>query len=773
MIRFTYMPELKWLVASAALSAAAVVLSYSWAKGRANRWLRLGLAGLRWIIITALVLCLLDPEWIDAIKHQQKSRLAVLVDTSKSMSIKDIPEGRLAAAKRWLHNEFGTAAPKDVGVEYYNFSQSVAPLSSPDDARADGEATGLADALQTLLAAPGDDPLIGVVLCSDGIENVRRDPESVAHLYHRKGVPIHTLTVGTTNDVQDIILENVQVKRAVPNQAPTRIGVALRSAGYRGLTVPVQILHANRIVASQSVKLKDGSQRVDLDFTPSERGFQVYEVKIPVQNGEWLASNNRRLFGLEVLDPNIRVIYMEGTPQQPSSPIPEWKYLKDALQSDPNIKVKTLYRQFGANGQFLNTVDADPDTGEQIYPVEHPTRGFPRTMAELLKYDVIIHSDIRTDSFSGEQLQNIARLVEEFGGGFVMIGGNSAFGKGGYHRTILDRVIPVAMEQDNDSQARPITLRVPTGALTHPVMAIGTTPEETEQIWTEKFPVLYGCNLVDRAKPGATVLGVDAVARNRYGPRLLLAVQNVGKGRSMAFTSDTTRSWGRDFETVWGEPINPAFPLSERNCDSRYYRQFWVNAVRWLAAGRIGKTNNPVVLELAQSYCAAGESVAANVKVRGSDLAPLDSAEVALCLSTTGQTNVIVNAVYDRVNQAYQADLVPPRDGSYTVMATAQAQGHKLGEDRQLLVCESIDREMSDLRAKPDLLENLSRISGGQTLALSGASNSRLASVFGTPPPADIEYRHTPLWDRWWWLMGSSRVDLQACKLEYSIVSPK
>jgi len=746
------MPELKWLVASAALSAAAVVLSYSWAKGRANRGLRLGLAGLRWIIITALVLCLLDPEWIEAIKHQQKARLAVLVDTSKSMSIKDIPQGRLAAAKSWLQNQFGATAPKDIGVEYYNFAQSVGSLTSPEDARADGEATGLADALQTVLAVPSDDPLIGVVVCSDGIENVRRDPESVAHLYHRKGVPIHTLTVGTTNDVQDIILENVQVKRAVPNQAPTRISVSIRSAGYRGLSVPVQILHANRVVASQSIKLKDGSQRVELDFTPRERGFQVYEVKVPVQNGEWLASNNHRMFGLEVLDPNIRVIYMEGTPQQPASPIPEWKYLKDALQSDPNIKVKTLYRQFGSNGQFLNTVDADPDTGERIYPVEHPTKGFPRTMAELLNYDVIIHSDIRTDSFSGEQLQNMARLVEEFGGGFVMIGGNSAFGKGGYHRTILDHVIPVAMEQDNDSQARPITLMVPPSVLNHPVMAIGSTPEETQQIWTEKFPVLYGCNLVDRAKPGATVLGVDAVARNRFGSRLLLAVQNVGKGRSMAFTSDTTRSWGRDFETIWGEPINPALPLSERNCDSRYYRQFWVNAVRWLAAGRIGKTNNPVLLELAESYCATGESVAADVKVRGSDLGTLDSAAVSLCLSTTGQTNVMANAIYDRVTQSYRADLAPPRDGSYTVTATAQIQGRKLGEDRQLLVCESVDREMSDLRAKPDLMGNLSRISGGTALALSETSDSRLGSIFGAPAPADIEYRHTPLWDKWWWL---------------------
>lgn len=752
MIRFTYMPELKWLVVSAALSAGAVVLSYSWAKGRANRWLRLGLAGLRWVIISALVLCLLDPEWFQAIKHQQKSRLAVLLDGSKSMSIKDVPDGRLAAARRWLQNQFAAAKPNDVGIEYYTFSQAVSALNSPDDARAAGESTALADALQSVLAVPGDDPLVGVVVCSDGIENVRRDPEAVARLYHRKGVPIHTLTVGTTNDVQDIILENVQVKREVPNQAPTRIGLSIRSSGYEGLSVPVEIFHANRVVASRSITLKDGSQQVELDFTPHERGFQVYEVKIPAQKGEWLTSNNHRIFGLEVLDPTIRVIYMEGTPQQPGSSIAEWKYLKDALTSDPNIKVKTLYREFGSKGQRLNTIDVDADTGEQIYPVEHPIHGFPHTMAELLNYDVIIHSDIRTDSFTGEQLENMARLVEEFGGGFVMIGGNSAFGKGGYHRTVLDQIIPAAMEQDNDSQARPITFRVPLGALSHPVMAIGSTPQETQEIWGEKFPMLYGCNLVDRAKPGAVVLGVDSIAHNRYGPRLLLAVQNEGKGRSMAFTSDTTRSWGRDFETLWGEPINPALPLTERNCDSRYYRQFWVNAVRWLAAGRIGKTNNPVVLEVSESYCGPGEHVAANVKVRGSDLAPLDTAQVSLCLSTTGESNVIVSAAYDRVSQGYQADLAPPRDGTYTVTATAQWQGRKIGEDQQLLVSESVDREMSDLRAKPDLMENLSRISGGKTLELSGKSASQLSAIFGTPPPAEIEYRHNPLWDKWWWL---------------------
>jgi|SRR6516225_4192301 len=148
MIRFTYMPELKWLVISAALSAAAVVLSYTWAKGRANRWLRLSLAGVRWVVITGLVLCLLDPQWIDAIKHQQKSRIAVLLDTSRSMGIKDIPQNRLAAAQGWLQNQFASAAPPDVDIDYYTFNQTLAPLNSVNSATASGDATGLADALQ-------------------------------------------------------------------------------------------------------------------------------------------------------------------------------------------------------------------------------------------------------------------------------------------------------------------------------------------------------------------------------------------------------------------------------------------------------------------------------------------------------------------------------------------------------------------------------------------------------------------------------------------------
>lgn len=754
MIQFTYSPPLLWLAGGALLILLLLGWSYHQARGRPKRPWQLTLIGLRLLAIAAVVICLLDPQWVEKITHQQKSRVAVLLDTSRSMSIGDVPGGRLNAARHWIQDRVMAAAPPGLTLSTYTVDEFLAPLSAMDSASPTGLVSALSDGLESLLSLPDQDPFSSVILVSDGIENARPTPERAAKYFRRKGIPIHTVTVGTTNDLEDVIIENIQVKRAVPNEAPTRLALSLRSPGFKNKTVPFQVRGPHRsLVAVQEVRLNGGAQKVEIEVTPRQKGFQIYEASIPHQAGEWQDSNNRRLFGLEVVDPTVRVIYMEGTPQQSGSPIPEWKYLKDALESDPHIKVKTLIRQVGNNGQFLNTLDTDPQTGEKVYPVEHPTHGFPRTLAGLLEYDVVIHSDIRKESFTSAQLINMARLVEEYGGGFIMIGGNSAFGKGGYHRTVLDKIIPVAMQQENDSQARPIKVLVPRAAYTHPIMDIGATREETEQIWTTKFPRLYGYNRVERAKPGAVALGFNPDYRGVFGMGLLLAVQEIGKGRSMAFTSDTTRTWGRDFETLWGEPIYEGRRLSEENCDSRYYRQFWVNAIRWLANGKLGRTNNAVTLELAKSYCFPGESVAARVKVRNAEMREIGNAQVTLVLASDARTNSPVQARYDASSRSYVANLHPGLAGSFTVTAVARHGGARLGEDRQLLVAEAADLEMAELRARPDFMARLARESGGQSFAAADLEMVTPEFAFAQVPPPRLEYRRQPYWDKAAWML--------------------
>ena len=748
MMRFTLLPEPHWLVLGGFITVALLIASYASARGRTQRWVRGLCAFLRLLAIVGLVVCLLDPQWIEKTIHPRRARLAVLLDTSRSMATADVAGGRLGAAQAWIERHLRSTLPDSIDLLRLRFSDTVAMETNSAPSRAEGPSSAIAKALDSLTHLPTGEPVTGVLLVSDGIETGGLDPADSARRLRRHGLRVHTLLSGTTNELQDVRITGLEVRRAVAENAPTRVTVAVRSPGFAGKTVTVQVRKDGQILAAKPLALDGQSQHLDLEFTPRLRGFQIYEVSVSASAGEWLASNNQRPFGLEVVDPTLRVLYMEGTPQNNQSPQPEWKYLKDALQSDPGIKVTTLYRQFGNNGQYLNTVDADPETGERIYPVEHPTHGFPRTLSGLLDYDVVIHSDIRRDSFTPLQVTNMARLVEEFGGGFLMIGGNSAFGRGGYHQTLLDRIIPVAMEGAFDSSKEDFQPKVPRAAWTHPIVAIGADPEETRKIWTDKFPTLHGINRMERAKPGAQVLAYADNAPQGFDGDVLLAVQEVGRGRTMAFTSDTTRSWGADFETLWGEPRNPKWPVTEDNCDNRYYRRFWVNAIRWLAAGRSSRTNPPVVLDLSNAYITPGATASASIQVRDQTQREVTDAEVTLFAGSGTSSNAVGVARFDPTRRAYVAPVSLQRAGTFVISAVARRGEEWLGVDRQLLVAESVDPEMADLQARPTVMDAIARAGEGLAHRVEDTPASGLESLWKDLPAPTVEFHRKPLWDR-------------------------
>src|SRR5688572_13387437 len=129
--------------------------------------------------------------------------------------------------------------------------------------------------------------------------------------------------------------------------------------------------------------------------------------------------------------------------------------------------------------------------------------------------------------------------------------------------------------------------------------------------------------------------------------------------------------------------------MTEENSDSRYYRQFWVNAIRWLASGKMGRTNNPVALELAQSQALPNEAVPATVRVRDTEQREVSNAQVSLVLVSAGKTNAPIRAEYDATSRSYLADIRAPGPGTFTVFAVADSAGVRLGDDRQLLVSEA------------------------------------------------------------------------------------
>ncbi len=749
MVEFTYKPDWLWFAAGSMFLAALIGWFYVSARGPAGLPLRLVLLGLRLLTLASVVVCLLDPERVNPIRHYQPAHIAVLVDTSRSMGLDEGGLTRLDLARNWVKNEL--KVPANFRVSYYGFSTNLFPLDNLATATPAGDRTAFAETLENLSAATLLDPPASVVLLSDGADNALRSPEAVARALGARKIPIHTVALGGTDEPSDIVVENIQVKRTLWNQGTTKAIVTLRSPGFAGRTAPLRILKDNEVLAERTVELAGESQRVEIEFNPRRPGFQTFAAEIPFQSGERLADNNRREFGLTVVDQKLRVLYLEATGDSDGAFQP--LFLKHALEDTPGIQVKTLYVE--QNGALPSLYDQaayiDPKNGDKIYRMQHPTEGYPQTMGELLKYDAVIFSDVPKSDFTPEQLVNTERFVTEFGGGFVMVGGYTSFGSGGYQNTIIDNLIPVAMERETDLKEFSFQPRVTDVAWTHPIMQIGADAAENGLIWA-KFPQLFGYNRVDRAKPGAVVLLEHPTDRTADGPAVILAAQEVGRGRTMAFTSDTTYGWGRSFETIWGEKSNPLLPLNAGNCDARYFKQFWLNAVRWLAAHKANQEHGQVSIDLPQTYCTPNLAIPVRVTALSREGREVSDAEVTLELSNQFKQLRKVRAVYSEALRGYQAEVKLPDTGQFVLHAVARFKDGQTADDWQIAVGEEADIEMADIRDKPETLAALSRWSGGQVLTASHNDQNTLSLALGGATPATLEYRKTPLWDRASWL---------------------
>jgi hypothetical protein len=77
------------------------------------------------------------------------------------------------------------------------------------------------------------------------------------------------------------------------------------------------------------------------------------------------------------------------------------------------------------------------------------TLGLPKTLEDLQQFDLLALSDISALTMGREQMELYRRWVQDFGGGFLMIGGENSFGVGGYFRTPVEQMLPVRMEHED------------------------------------------------------------------------------------------------------------------------------------------------------------------------------------------------------------------------------------------------------------------------------------------------------------------------------------
>lgn len=188
---------------------------------------------------------------------------------------------------------------------------------------------------------------------------------------------------------------------------------------------------------------------------------------------------------------------------------------------------------------------------------------FPASAEELAKYDVVVLSDIGSNSFllTNETFLrskigvNRLELVADFvrnGGGLVKIGGYMSFtgidARARYGMSPLAAVLPVQMLPFDDR------IELPEGVIPEVVRAGHAAIGDTPAAW----PKLLGYNRTV-AKPGATVIA-------KVGDDPLVVVDTVGRGRVLVFTSDVAPHWAPPEFMQW-----------------RHYPELWTSMVGWAA----------------------------------------------------------------------------------------------------------------------------------------------------------------------------------------------
>ncbi len=661
--------------------------------------------------------------------------LIVMVDTSGSMSITDIPNGptRLQSAWQALQPQLARIDEHFV-PQFFTFSSGVTELDNPQKlsaASADGKSTDIARALgKAHEASPRDDAV--TLLISDGADNVSASVLDAVRDSHQKAC---TITVGSEL-AQPALMPNVAVDNVASDEDlvvghESKIVASIQSSALANRVVDVKLAELEPDgkplgdIQVKQLALESGSKTQPVEFTykPASVGAHRLAVWIDPIPGERTVADNGQEFSALALDPRIKVLYVEGRLR------PEYKYLNWALGHDPNIEESTLLRLQENRFAVAGTA------GDQSL------HGIPATLQQWKKFDVIILGDL-DNSFLGASANAAIEQAVSQGTGLVMIGGQDNFAAGGYAGSPIEKTLPVQIGQSSGSQEKSeFAPQIAGDGRGHPIL-------EGLETWfgaadatrdSAALPPLRGNVVVGAAKTGAQVLLIHPGTAGADGnPQIVLAVQRYGKGRSAAFTADTTYLW--------------YLSLRDEGENSPYNR-FWGQLVRWLASeeARNRPTLPGITGLLDKSAYRFGETARVRALVRDDKAEATAFAQVSMTLQSSiggPKHQIPLSPVESHIgmyearipDSSYGVDALPA--GDYIISFVATKDGKELGrQDLKFSVLPPED-EMTKVAANPALMKQIAETTGGFSGDLPGLG-TMLDQLVRTDPTASMAQERT------------------------------
>lgn len=307
--------------------------------------------------------------------------------------------GFAAAPALWLPAAAGTSIPK-----------SWPNLATPN-------ATDTARALEFAAALLPAETNRRIVLLSDGNDTSDRAAEAAQRLA-ASGVEISVVPLRNP-DRPEVLVERVDVPRQLKTGEPFDLTANIHS--NVATTAKVKLYQNQFLLDQRDVTLKQGDNSFSTPNLRADGNFVTYEVEVVPAQDTALENNRAQATASLRGQPRVLVVDPDETKIRP---------LAAALRAE-KIQVDT-----------------------------RSVNGAPRSLEDLQQFDLLMLSDVSALQLNRETMELYRRWVQDFGGGFLMLGGDSSFGVGGYYRTPIETMLPVRMEHEDRQDLPSVALLI-------------------------------------------------------------------------------------------------------------------------------------------------------------------------------------------------------------------------------------------------------------------------------------------------------------------------
>ncbi|HWH47809.1 MAG TPA: VWA domain-containing protein [Burkholderiales bacterium] len=318
------------------------------------------------------------------------------------------------ADKAKLVNSAQDVASMEITAEGEPVDRGTAPTTA---GAIDQGATNLESALMTSVFGFAPDHAKRLVLLSDGNQTEgdlwralpRLQAENIRVFSIPAAVSVHS----------DAWIEAVTAPDDIRQQEPVLIKVRVFSR--TATRARIQMMSSGKLLGTQFAELSPGTSQFSFPARLGKPGANDITVQVFAQADQF--AHNDALSETIWVGPRPKVLYVEASPESAS-------HLADALTRQ-GIEVKV------ANTEQL--------AGEP---------------ALLDGMDAVILSDIRARSIDTATTRRLETFVRDLGGGLIFAAGENTYGKDGFSRSALERLLPVKFEAQRKRQDLDLVLLI-------------------------------------------------------------------------------------------------------------------------------------------------------------------------------------------------------------------------------------------------------------------------------------------------------------------------